>query len=132
MWKTRKGKPAKLPELQAKVDSKNYLQSYLPKQVDWDKILKIIQRKVLKGTHLSVTVKEIQPGYLYSLYIKDVYLYIAQNMVLYHNAAIRTTEIITERFLLLDSLLYRHTTTHEKESGGYSCTWNLANRIIAL
>ena len=28
------------------------------------KILKIIQREVLKGTHLPVTIREIQAGYL--------------------------------------------------------------------
>ena len=39
---------------------------YLPKQVDLDKILKIIQETVLIGTHLPVTVKEIQAGYLNS------------------------------------------------------------------
>ena len=36
---------------------------FLPKQADIDKVLKIIQCKVLKGMHLSVTVKEIQVRY---------------------------------------------------------------------
>ena len=36
------------------------VQKFLPKQADIDKILKIIQQKILKGTHLPVTVKEIQ------------------------------------------------------------------------
>ena len=39
-----------------------------------DEILKIIEQKVLKGTHLSVMIKEIQAGYLSSSYFKDVYL----------------------------------------------------------
>ena len=47
---------------------------FLPKQADIDKILKIIQRKVLRGMHLPVTVKEIQAGYLISPYYKDLYL----------------------------------------------------------
>ena len=34
---------------------------FLPKQTDIDEILEIIQRKVLKRTHLSL--KEIQAGY---------------------------------------------------------------------
>ena len=38
--------------------------------MDIDKILEVIQRKVLKGTHLPVEVKEIQVGYLYSPYFK--------------------------------------------------------------
>ena len=52
---------------------------FLLKQADIDKILKIIQRKVLKETHLPLTVKEIQAGYLISPYFKDLYLYLAQN-----------------------------------------------------
>ena len=55
------------------------VQKFLPKQADTDKILKIIQRKVLKGTNLPVTVKEIQGSYLISPYFQDLYLYLAQN-----------------------------------------------------
>ena len=47
------------PELTDLVDTNNIVQKYFPKQTDIDKILKIIQRKVLKGTHLPVTIKEI-------------------------------------------------------------------------
>ena len=46
---------------------------FLPKQADIDKILKILQRKVLKGTHLPVTVEEIEAGYFISPYFKDLY-----------------------------------------------------------
>ena len=44
---------------------------------DIDKILKVIQRKVLRGTHLPAMIKEIQAGYLISPYFKDIYLYLA-------------------------------------------------------
>ena len=50
------------------------MQKFLLKQADIDKLLKTIQRKVLKGMHLPVTVKEIQAGYLISLYLKGLYL----------------------------------------------------------
>ena len=39
------------------VNTINLVQKYLPRQTDIDKILKIIQRKVLKGTHHLVTIK---------------------------------------------------------------------------
>ena len=45
---------------------------FLPKHTDTDKVLKIILRKVLKGTHLPVTVKEVQAGYLISPHFKDL------------------------------------------------------------
>ena len=61
----------------------------LPNQADIDKILKIIQRKFLKGTHLPVTVKEIWAGYLISPYFKDLYLCFAQNKLPNTKSSIR-------------------------------------------
>ena len=62
------------PKLQGLVSTGKLVQTFLPKQADLDKILKIIQRKVIKGTHLPVTVKEIQTEYLMSPYVKDLHL----------------------------------------------------------
>ena len=67
------------PELTDLVNTEKIVQKYLPKQADIDKILKVIQRKVLKGTHLPIIIKEIQAGYLNSPYFKDLYLYLSQN-----------------------------------------------------
>ena len=47
------------------IDTTKLIQKFLTKQVDIDKILDIIKRKVLKGTHLPLTIKEIQAGYFY-------------------------------------------------------------------
>ena len=66
-------------DLESLVNTSNLIQKFLPKQADIDKVLKIIQHKVLKGLHLSVMIKEIQAGYLSSLYFKDIYLYLAHN-----------------------------------------------------
>ena len=75
----------------------NFMKRCSSKQADLDKILKIIQKKVLKGTHLPVTVKKIQTGYLNSPYFKDVYLYLVQNKLPSQiAAAIRRTETIAE------------------------------------
>ena len=46
-------------ELTDLIDTTKLIQKYLPKQTDIDKILDIIKRKVLKGMHLPLTVKEI-------------------------------------------------------------------------
>ena len=58
------------PELIDLVNTERIVQKYLPKQTDIDRILKVIQRKVLKGTHLLLTIKEIQAGYLKSPTLK--------------------------------------------------------------
>ena len=68
-----------LKDLESLVNTCNLVQTVLPKQADIDKILKLIQKKVLKGMHLLITVKEIQAGYLSSSYFKDIYLYLVQN-----------------------------------------------------
>ena len=67
-------------DLESLVDTSKIVQKFLPKQTDINKILKIIQCKVLKGLHLSVTVKEIQAGYLTSVYFKDIYLCLSHNI----------------------------------------------------
>ena len=48
-----------LHELADLVDTSKLVHKSLPKQADIDKILDIIRRKVLKGTHLPITIKEI-------------------------------------------------------------------------
>ena len=67
------------PEMQGLVSTGKSVQRFLPKQTYIDKITTITLRKVLKGTHLPVNVKEIQAGYLNCPYFKDLYLYLAQN-----------------------------------------------------
>ena len=46
-------------ELKDLVDTTKLVHKFLPKQTDIDKILDIVKRKVLKGTHLPLTIKEI-------------------------------------------------------------------------
>ena len=50
-------------ELESLINTGRLVQTFLPKEADIDKILKNIQRKLPKGMHLPVTVKEIQAGY---------------------------------------------------------------------
>ena len=73
----------------------------MPQHRDIDKILKLIHRKVLKGMHLSVMVKEIQAGYLSSSYFKDIYLHLAQNRVPSSKAAIRIVEMLAKNRYLI-------------------------------
>ena len=94
-------------ELKDLIDKENLIHKFLPKQADIDKILEIIQRKVLKGTHLPVEVKEIQVGYLHSPYFKYLYQYLSQNKLLSSKSAIKKLQVISERYVLLDSLLFR-------------------------
>ena len=102
------------PELVDLIDTNKIVQKYLPKQIDIDKILKVIQRKVLKGTHLPVTIKEIQAGYLSSPYFKDLYLYLTQNILPSSKSTIHKVEALAERYMVLDSLLFKLNLEKEK------------------
>ena len=93
-------------DLESLVDTSKIVQKFLPKQADIDKILKIIQQKVLKGLHLSVTVKEIQAGYLNSFYFKDIYLYLSHNISPSYKVGIRKVKALAEKYIPLDSLLF--------------------------
>ena len=64
-----------LQELECLITTGRLVQKFLPKQTDIDKILKVIHRKMLKETHLPVTGKELQAGYLVSPYFKDICLF---------------------------------------------------------
>ena len=66
-----------------------------------DKILKVIQKKVLKGTHLPVEIKEIQGRYLTSSHFKDIFLYLSQNKLLTSKTAFRKVEMLAERSIRL-------------------------------
>ena len=103
---------------------------FLPKQTDIDKILEVILRKVLKGTHLPVEVKEIQVGYLHSPFFKDLYLYLLQNRLPSSKSAIRKLETLPEKYALLDSLLFR--ISAEKETVVLAIPETCADKIITL
>ena len=105
---------------------------FLPKQTDIDKILDIIKRKVLKGTHLPLTIKEIQAGYLSSPYLKDLYLFLLQNKLPSKRSSTKKVETLTESFVLLDSLLFKLVTMPNKEAAVLAIPEVCIDKIIAL
>ena len=110
-------------ELGDLINKENLVHKYLPKQMDIDKILEVIQRKVLKATHLPVEIKGIQVEYLFSPYFRDLYLYLLQNKLLSSKSVIRKLEILAEKYVLLDSLLFR--ISPGKRDSSFSNTRNM-------
>ena len=119
--------PRKLEDV---INSDNLIHKFLPKQADIDKILNIIQRKVLKNTHLPIEIKEIQAGYLHSPYFKDLYQYLLQNKLPHSKPAIKKLEALAERYVLLDSLLFR--INPEKETAVLAIPEECVDKIITL
>ena len=119
-------------EMESLINIARLIQMFLLKQADTDKILKIIQRKVLKGTHLPVTLKEIQARYLISPYFKDLYLYLAQNRLPSTKTAIHKVEKLAEKYILPGSLLFKLVTKPEKETALLAIQEICADKIITL
>ena len=117
-------------ELNVLINTGNLVQKFLPKQADIDKILKVIQRKVLKGTHLPVEIKEIQAGYLTCTHFKDIYRYLSQNDLPTSKTVIRKVETLAERYILLDSLLFK--IAPEKETTVPAVPEMCADKVITL
>ena len=104
----------------------------MSRQTDIDKILDAIKRKVLKGIHLHLTIKEIQAGYLTSLYFKDIYRYMAQNILPRKRHARQKVENLSERYILLDSLLFKLIPTSGKEKALLAIPEVCVDKIITL
>ena len=98
--------------------------------MDIDKILEVIQRKVLRGTHLPMEIKEIQTGYLCSPYFTDLYLYLSQNKLPSLKSAIKKLEMLVERYVLFSSLLFK--ISSEKGSAVLAILETCADKIITL
>ena len=71
-------------------------------------------------------------GYLNSLYLKDLYLYHAQNKLPSSKGAICKVEALAERYILLDSLLFRLNTSPDKEKALLAIPEVCADQIIIL
>ena len=56
---------------------------------------------------MPVEIKEIQAGYLHSSYFKDLYLYLSQSKLPSSKSVIKRVETLAEKYILLDSLLFK-------------------------
>ena len=81
---------------------------------------------------MSVTVKEIQAGYLNSSYFKDIYLCLTQNKLPSSKTAIKKVEVLAEKYILLDSLLFKIVSTPDKESAVLAKPETCADSMIVL
>ena len=86
----------------------------------------------MKGSHLLVTVKEIQAGHLNILYFKEIYLYLAYSKLPSSKVGIRKVEVLAEKYILLDSLLFKITMTPDKEMAALAIPETYVDSIIPL
>ena len=79
---------------------------------------------------MPVEIKEIQEGYLHSHYFKDLYQYLSQDKLPHSKLAIKKLEALSERYDLLDSLLFR--ISPEKDTAVLAIPEDCVDKIITL
>ena len=119
-------------ELIKLVNTSKFVQRHLLWQADINKSLNVIKRKLLKGTHLPITIKEIQAGYLNSPFFKDLYRYLVQNIMPSKSHARCKVEMLAELFILLDSVPFKLITVPNKEKALLAIPENCLDKIIEL
>ena len=81
---------------------------------------------------MPVTVIEIEAGYLVSSYLKDIYLYLAQNRLPSNKMINKKVKALAEKYLLLDLLLFITMSNQDKEAAVLAIPEVCAEKIITL
>ena len=71
-------------------------------------------------------------GYLNNPYFKDIYPYLAQNKLPGSKSAIHKVEVLAEKYILIDSLLFKLTTIPEKKTALLAIPEICADKMITL
>ena len=93
--------------LDKQINMKNTIQKFLPKQQDLDKILKQIDRKVLRDTRLPCTLKDLRAAYIQSPHFRDIYIYLLQNRLPINKRQALRIQANANNYLIMDGLLFK-------------------------
>ena len=79
-----------------------------------------------------MTVNEIQAGYLFSSYFKDIYMYLDQNKFPNNKTALKKDKALAEKYILLDLLLFKIVSKPNKGATVLAIPDVCADKIITL
>lgn len=95
------------------IDEEKVYHKFLPKQIDIDKLLDAINRKVLRHSNFPDSLKDIQSAYLSSPHFRDIYLYLRQNKLPTSKRKVSKLNIISDQYMVLDTLLFKINATKD-------------------
>ena len=95
------------PPLQEIVDPSKITHKFLPKQGDIDRLIKQINKKVLRDTNLNLNLRDLRAAYLQSPHFRDIYLNLSQNRVPLGKGAAKRLEQNARNYLILDGLFFK-------------------------
>ena len=95
------------PPLEELVDPTKVKQTFVPKQGELTKLVKQINTRILRGTHLPGSLKDLKAAYLTSPHFKDIYVYLTLNRLPLNKVAARQVEANSRDYMMLDELLFK-------------------------
>ena len=118
-------------ELGNLINKENLIHKYLPKQTDIDKMLEVIpQEGIERHSFASQNKRNTGRIFTHGSYFKDLYLYLSQNKLPSSKVAIKRVEALAEKYILLDSLLFK--VNPEKETAVLAVPEPCIDKIITL
>ena len=89
------------------VDLSKTAHKFLPKQGEIDRLLKQIEKKVLRDINISNELRDLKAAYMDSPHFRDIYLNLMQGKVPLNKGAARRMENLVRDYMTLDGLLFR-------------------------
>ena len=95
------------PSLEKQIEQGKLAKRDLPQQAEIDRVMRRINRKVLRHIHLPLTLHDLQVAYLQSPQFRGIYIYLAQNRMPKSHKDAKHIAIASQDYMLLDSLLFK-------------------------
>ena len=95
------------PTLEEETRGKEVLAKNLPKQTDIDRLMKVLNRKILTRSRFPDTLKDLEAAYVQSAYFKDVYEYLRYNKLPNNVRKAYQVQIDANNYFLLGILLFK-------------------------
>ena len=95
------------PPLEQLVDPTKVKQTFIPKQGEINKLVKQINTRILRGTHLPGDLKDLKAAYLSSPHFRDLYLFLTQNRMPLNKSSAKRLEINSRNYMILDGFAFQ-------------------------
>ena len=95
------------PTLGEAVKGKTVLAKNLPKQTDIDRLMKVLNRKILHRSRFPESLKDLEAAYMHSGVFKDIYEYLKFNRLPTNHIKAKQVQINSLKYFVLGTLLFR-------------------------
>ena len=95
------------PTLAEATKNKTLLAKDLPNQTDLDRLMKVLNRKILAQSRFPEPMKDLEASYIHSGFFKDIYEYIRYNQLPTNQTKAKQVQINSINYFTLGSILFR-------------------------